>query len=72
MTDIFYRVAIEQIRVFGCTICRIRVRAQYYLFTCKKLVTACVSGLLGANISIGSLVWTTNFSVRVLNRSEWI
>jgi len=43
-----------QIRVFGCTICRIRVRTEYYLFTWKKLVTACVPGLPDADISIGS------------------
>src|SRR6218665_3322269 len=31
-------------RVFGCTICWIRVRTEYYLFTCKILVRAHVPG----------------------------
>ena len=49
--DIFNRVANP---VFGCTVCRIWVRTECHLFTCKKLVMACESGLLGADISIGS------------------
>ena len=28
---------VQQIRVFGFTICRIRVQTGYYLFTCKKI-----------------------------------
>ena len=46
--DIFYRVANPS------TICRIRVQTEYYLFTCKKLVMACVPRLLGVDICIDS------------------
>ena len=37
----------EQIRVFGCTICRIRVRTEYYLFTCKNISYGMCAWIIG-------------------------